>query len=268
MDLELAGRTALVSGSWRGTGAGIAAALAAEGAHVLVHALEAGAADPVVARLRAAGGRADAVAGDIVADEGAAALADAALALGGGRVDILVNNYGKSAPGHWPDLDSSAWIEMYQVNVLSAARLVRLLVEPMKRAGWGRIVQLGTLGATRPNARSPHYYAAKAALANMTVGLAKELAGTGVTSNLISPGLIATAEVVEQYGRLAREKGWGDSWAEVEARIATELMPNANRRVPSVQQVADVVCFVCSPRAAAINGANLRVDGGALDVVT
>ena len=130
----------------------------------------------------------------------------------GSTVDILINNYGTADPGSWLDTDADDWVASYQKNVLSAQRLIRQLLPPMIEAGWGRIINLGTVGSTQPNARSPQYYAAKGALATMTTSLAREVAGTGVRVNLVSPGLILTPEVQAAYLERGRRKGWGDNW--------------------------------------------------------
>lgn len=264
MDLGLEGRIALVTGAHRGTGAGIAKGLAAEGARVVVHGFAAGEADAVAEEI---GDGATPVAGDILTDEGAAAAAGAALAAAAGRIDILVNNYGRAERGTWMESGSADWIDLYEKNVLSAARMVRLLVPGMKQAGWGRVVNLGTVGSTRPGARMPAYYAAKGALATMTVSLAKDLAGTGITVNTVSPGLIRTVEVEESYRKLAARKGWGETWAEIEAGIMREVMDNPTGRIARIEEVADLVAFLASPRAGFINGQNIRIDGGAVDIV-
>lgn len=263
MDLELSGRRALVTGSWRGTGAVIAAALAAEGAQVVLHGFEAGQADPVSAELTEAGHAVTVAVGDLTADDGAAAVAEAA-----GAVDILVNNYGVAERGDWSGSDSDAWLDMYQRNVLSAVRLARSLSPGMAARGWGRIVNLGTIGSTRPNARMPHYYSAKGALAAMTVSLAKELGPRGITVNLVSPGLIRTPEVEDAYTRKARRKGLPEDWASVEAMIVAEAMDNPLGRIATREEVADLVCFLCSARAGFISAQNVRIDGGAVDIVS
>ncbi len=263
MDLGLAGRRALVSGSWRGTGAVIAAALAAEGAEVVLHAAEAGQADAVKAELAAAGSDCIIATGDLAGDAGAAAVAAAA-----GDVDILINNYGGADRGTWEDADSAAWLAMYERNLMSAVRLSRLLSPAMARRGWGRIVNLGTIGSTRPNARMPHYYAAKGALAAMTVSLAKELGPKGITVNLVSPGLIRTPEVEAAHTARARRKGLPEDWPSVERMIVAEAMPNPVGRIATREEVADLVCFLASARAGFLNAQNVRIDGGAVDIVS
>jgi 3-oxoacyl-[acyl-carrier protein] reductase len=146
-------------------------------------------------------------------------------------------------------------------------RLVRGLVPGMRERGFGRVVFVGSVGSTRPGSRTPHYYAAKAALVNMSVGLAKQLAGTGITVNTVSPGVVATDEVRAMFRRLAAKRGWGDDPEQLEARAVAELLPNPTGRAGRVEEVGALVAFLSSPLAAYINGANLRIDGGAADAV-
>jgi len=266
MELELSGRVALVTGSHRGTGRGIARVLAREGARVLVHGFVRESAEEVAEAIRSEGGRAAAIAGDLCDDGAAAGLASDALAEAS-RVDLLVNNYGVAEGPGWLDGGSDDWHQAWEKNVLSGVRLVRALVPGMVERGFGRVVFVGTVGSARPNARPPHYYAAKAALPNMAVGLAKELANSGVTVNCVSPGLIATDEVRERFLRLGARRGWGSTWAEVEPHVAGEWMPNPTGRVGTPEEVGALVAFLASPQARYINGANLRIDGGAADCV-
>jgi 3-oxoacyl-[acyl-carrier protein] reductase len=152
----------------------------------------------------------------------------------------------------------------YQKNVLSAQRLITGMLPKMAEMPWARIINLGTVGSTSPNARMPGYYAAKGALANMTIGLAKEVAGTNIRVNLVSPGMIHTPEVEQNYMRMAAEKDWGDTWEEVEAHVAKDI---PIRRISRREEVAGLVAFLCSPMADAIHGQNIRIDGGQLGVV-
>jgi len=266
MELGLARRTALVTGSHRGTGAGIARVLAEEGASVIVHGLEPGQAEPVAEEIRASGGRAVVTSGDVRSEEGARQAARGAIAAAG-RVDVLINNYGTAEGRGWLDADDDDWLSMFHTNVLSGARLVRHLVPAMIERGFGRVVFVGTVGSVRPRAQMPGYYASKASLANMTVSLAKELAHTGITVNTISPGILATAEVRAGLERRAAKLGWGSEWEEIERRAARELMPNPSGRLGRVEEVGRLAAFLASDHAGYINGANLRIDGGAADCV-
>ena len=267
MDLQLTGKTALVTGSSRGTGEGIAKVLAREGATVIVHGMKPGNGDDDAERVANdiinTGGKAIPVTGDLTTDAGAENVAQAI-----GAVDILINNYGTADRGFWLDATTGtdAWIDAYQKNVLSAARMIRLLVPQMKVRGWGRVIQLGTIGSTQPNARMPHYYASKGALANLTISLMLELANTGITVNTISPGLIKTREVEEMYRRRAQKMGWGDDWDVIERHIMEEF-GNPSGRIARTEEVGDLVAFIASTRSHMIYGMNIRIDGGGMRLV-
>ena len=267
MDLGLGDKFALVTGGWRGTGAGIATILAAEGATVLVHGLDVGQADDTVAAITEAGGRAHAVHGDIRSDDGAADLRTSVATITD-RVDILVNNYGVADGTTWDRATGDSWHASYDTNVVSAMRVVDAFVEPMRRRGWGRIVFVATVGATRPGDRVPEYYAAKGALPTITVSLAKHLAGTGITVNCVSPGLIATPEVIERFRAAAEREGLGTEWPAVERLMLDRFMTNPSGRVPFPDDIGRVVAMVVSEPSWHVNGAHLRVDGGASDAVT
>ena len=266
MELGLRGRTALVTGSHRGTGSAIARVLADEGATVVVHGLEEGQGDPVAESIRAAGGDARVAWGDVRSESGAERAAKTARAAAG-PVDVLVNNYGAAAGRGWTEADESDWLDMFHTNVLSGARMVRHLVPTMRERGWGRVIFLGTVGGERPRAQMPGYYAAKASLANMAVSLAKELAGTGITTNVVSPGILATTEVRASLEKRAAKEGWGESWDEIERRAASDFMPNPTGRLGRIEEVGHLVAFLASDHAGYINGANLRIDGGTADCV-
>lgn len=262
MDLDLKNRTALVTGSSAGIGVAIAEALAREGARVIVHGRDAQRTAAVAEDLRGMGAESVGVVGDLATDDGAAyVFAQAAAAFGG--IDILVNNAGSYAALSWLDTTPDSWREFYEADVISVVRLVKAIAPRMREVGWGRIINIATGLATAPQPVMPDYAAAKAALVNASVSLAKALAGTGITVNTISPGLIATDGVDRVLREVAEAQSWGKDWNVIQKRWMTEVLrSDFVPRLGTVKEVADLVCFVASPRAGYIHGANLRVDGG------
>lgn len=259
MDLGLSNKTALITGANRGTGELIAIQLQAEGAKVIMHSNDLAGFDFIQKK------HPDALAiwGDIATDQGYQQCTEQ-LWQHVGKVDILVNNYGTASGGKWEHFDEQNWLDIYQKNVLSSARLIAGLLPTMKTLGWGRIIQLSTIGSVNPNSRMPHYYASKGALSNMTVSLAKELSNTGVTVNTVSPGLILTEELKAGYTLKAQKKGWGSDWSDIEKAIVENEFPNPMGRIAKREEVADLVCFLASRRADFINAQNIRIDGGAI----
>lgn len=267
MDLGLEGKVALVTGSFRGTGAGIARVLADEGATVLVHGLEPGQADGTVRAVTEAHGRCHAVVGDLRTEQGTAALVtDVRNTID--RVDIVINNYGIAEGSDWDTSDTESWHGSYDTNVVSAVRVTQAFLSDMRTARWGRVVFVATVGATRPGDRIPEYYAAKGALPSMAVSLAKHLAGTGITVNCVSPGVIATAEVVERFTERARRQGIATDWPSVERFILDTAMANPSGKVATPDDVGRFIALMVGEPAWHLNGAHVRFDGGAVDAVT
>ncbi len=252
MDLGLTQRTAIVTGSYRGTGAATAKLLAAEGATVIVHGLEPGQPDEVVTSILDSGGRARGVVADLLDDAAVTAMA----AEIGSDIDIVVCNYGVAAGGRWTTASDDDWLEAYERNVLSAVRVIRAFRPTLVDQAWGRIVLLGTVGSVRPAKIRPQYYSAKSALPGLVVSLAQDLAHTGVTANLVSPGLISTPEVLERL----RGRSVADAFG-------SELAPLTNE-MTTPAQVAALVAYLCSEQAGSITGSNFRIDGGAARAVT
>jgi 3-oxoacyl-[acyl-carrier protein] reductase len=269
MDLQLAGKRALVTGSSSGIGAAIARTLAREGAAVVVHGRNRERAAQVAEEIARPGGKVQVAIGDLTDDDQAHAVAETADAAFGG-IDILINNTGGAAGRQqdWMGTAPEVWAATYQTNVISAVRLIRYFIPQMKQRGWGRIVQLASASAIQPLPFSlPDYQASKAAVVNFTVGLSKYLGGTGVTANTITPGTILTPALERTFRDWARARNWGEQWDEIERRAVAEMFPNPSGRVGRVEDIATMAAFIASPLAGYVNGANIRVDGGRVPTI-
>jgi NAD(P)-dependent dehydrogenase (short-subunit alcohol dehydrogenase family) len=255
-------RRALVTGSTGGIGAAIARRLASDGAFLVVHGRNEQNAQRVVEDIRKAGGSAIAALGDLSTDDGADAVISASMG-----VDIVVNNSGSYENRTWETAKPDDWRMIFNANVVSMVRVVRGLVGPMRTRKWGRLIQLSSGEASVPFAFMPDYAATKAAIVNLSVSLAKDLAGTGITSNTVSPGIVVTDGVERFYRSMAKERGWGDDWETIEKRVLAEVWPCPAGRLGRVDDVAALVAFLASPAGAFCNGSNYRVDGGSAGCV-
>ena len=266
MDLQLKGRTALVTGSSKGIGAAIAARLAEEGASVLVHGRDRGLAEQVAGRIEAHGGRAFVVTGDLTSDDAVRRLVEAAEALAG-HVDIVVNNAGGSGSvrENWHGARAETWMASYDRNVLAAVRVSTLLLAGMRQRRWGRIINISSLAATLAPSSSPDYAASKAAINAMTASLAKEVAADGVTVNAVSPGTIHSAALETRFRAVAIERGLAGkdaAWQDVERAVLPLFAQVPLGRVGGLGEISAAVAFLASPLAGYITGSNLRIDGG------
>ena len=269
MDLQLNGKFALFTGSCKGIGEAIAKGLAQEGAIVVVHGRDRAQAERVERQIIASGGLAFVVTGDLTVDEEVQALVGEARALAG-RIDIVVNNAGGSgAAGSWSNTSADSWASAYDRNVLAAVRVTTALLPQMRAAKWGRIVNISSMAGMMPPAVNPDYSAAKAAMIAMTASLAKAVAAEGVTVNTISPGTIHSAKLDMKFREVATERGIGPdaSWDEVEQAVLPLFAQVPAGRVGTLEEIADAICVLASPRAAYITGSNIRLDGGMLPTV-
>jgi 3-oxoacyl-[acyl-carrier protein] reductase len=249
MDLQLKGKTALVTGASAGIGAGIAKALAVEGVHVALCGRNTSGLDEVAAQIAADGHRAPAViVGDVTAVSGPPEIAAKAAAALGGRVDILMNSAGSSRPIQGNE-DDAFWEEAFLLNFTAARRLTERLVPAMRAARWGRVVNItGATVAPKLNATSP----AKAALASWSRTLAFELGADGITVNTIAPGRINTVQILTRLHPTEQSR----------ADYIAKNIPACYFGEP--HDVADLATFLASPRARYISGGALPVDGGAV----
>ena len=257
MDLKLKGKLALVSGSTAGIGHAIAAALAAEGARVIVNGRSQSSVDDAVARIRAGeGGEVLGFAGNLSTPAAAEALAARFP-----NIEILVNNLGIFEPKPFEDIPDEDWTRFFDVNVLSGVRLARLCLPAMKRANWGRIIFISSESALQIPAEMIHYGMTKTAQIAVARGLAESLAGTGITVNSVLPGPTKSRGVGEFVETLA--KADGKSFEAFEKEFFAKVRPTSLiKRFEAPEEIAALVAYVASPLSSGTTGAALRVDGG------
>jgi NAD(P)-dependent dehydrogenase (short-subunit alcohol dehydrogenase family) len=258
MDLQLHGKRALVSGASAGIGWAIARELAAEGAEVVLNARDPRRLAEGVARIREQ--LPNAKVRGVAADLGTAA-GCAALLAEAGDADILINNLGIFDPKPFEAIPDEDWQRFYDVNVMSGVRLSRHHLPAMKQRGWGRIVFISSESGICPPAEMVHYGMTKSAQLSISRGLAETCAGTGVTVNAVLPGPTRTEGALGFFGKLAADAG--QTLEQAERDFFAHARPTSIiKRFVEPAEVAAMVAFVCSPRAAATNGAALKVEGG------
>ena len=248
MDLDLTGKTALVTAASGGIGSGVAEALATAGVRVAISGRTRSTLEAVAETLAAsAGGRPAIVVGDVGAKGGPAEIAAEAASALGGRIDILVNNAGGARP-ITDEADDAYWAESFTLNFMAARRLAERVIPAMKAARWGRIISIsGALVAPKLNAAAP----AKAALVSWSRTLSIELGGYGITVNTIAPGRIETAQIRKLY---PTEQSRTD--------FIRQNIPAGYFGEP--YDIGHLAAFLASPLARYINGAAIPVDGGAV----
>ncbi len=236
-------RRALVTGGSGDIGGAICAALAADGLHVIVHANSNPArAEAIVDRIRAEGGRAQAVAFDVADGDATRAALDALLA--DGPIQVLVNNAGIHDDAPLAGMSEGQWRSVIDVSLHGFFHVTQPLLLPMARTRWGRIVSVSSVAAVLGNRGQANYAAAKAALHGATKSLAREMASRGITANVVAPGVI----------------GGGMADGQFAPEQIKAMVPAARAGTP--QEVAALVRFLCSDGAGYINGQVIGIDGG------
>ena len=258
MDLQLSGKTALVSGSTAGIGLAIAKELAQEGANVTLNGRTAERVQHAVDDIRATHpkGKIAGVATDLATASGTEVLFQQLP-----QVDILINNLGIFEPKEFSEITDADWLRFFEINVLSGVRLSRHYLPGMLRENWGRIVFISSESALQIPVEMIHYGMTKTAQLAVARGLAESIAGTGVTVNSVLPGPTRSEGVGGFVNDMAKR---GKTSAEqVEKEFFEKARPSSLlQRFATVEEVAAMVTYVASPRSSATNGASLRVDGG------
>lgn len=259
MNLDLTGKLALVTGSTRGIGLATATGLAQMGADVIVNGRESAAVTEAIAKLRQSqpSAKAHAAAFDLGTAEGCAALVARFP-----EVDILVNNLGIYEPKAFFDIEDADWSKMFEVNVMSGVRLTRHYLKRMLDAkDWGRVVFVSSESAIYVPKEMIHYGFSKAADLYIARGAAELTKATNVTVNSVLPG--PTWVEMAPVRMAARAQAAGTTVEELKARTFTERRPaSLLQRYATPEEVANLICYVCSKASSATNGAALRVDGG------
>lgn len=263
MRIDLANKTAVVTGSTAGIGFAIAKGLAGSGATVVVNGRTQSAVDKAVAALTSAvpGAVVRGVAADLGTASGCVSLFRAEP-----RADILVNNVGIYGPQDFFEIPDQEWTRFFEVNVMSGVRLARAYVLGMLKRNWGRVVFLSSESALNIPADMIHYGFTKTANLAVSRGLAKRLAGTGVTVNAVLPGPTLSAGVEAMLKETAEKAGQTIEEA-VTAFVKANRPSSILQRPASAEEVANMVVYACSPQASATTGAALRVDGGVVETI-
>jgi NAD(P)-dependent dehydrogenase (short-subunit alcohol dehydrogenase family) len=261
MNIDLHGKTALVTASTGGIGFAIAQGLAASGAEVVLN----GRSEASVSRAReklngvVAGAKIHTFIADLGSAQGVKQLLN-----GLPPIDILVNNAGIYGPQDFYEVDDDTWDAYWQTNVMSGVRLSRALLPEMVQRGWGRVVFISSESALNIPADMLHYGVSKTAQLSLARGLAKVVAGSGVTVNSVLPG----PTLSDGFAAMMEDevKRTGKALEELAKEFVMAQRPSSViQRAATVEEVANMVVYVCSKQASATSGAALRVDGGVVD---
>ncbi len=263
MNIDLKGKTALVTGSTTGIGHAIAKGLAGAGASVVVNGRTQAKVDAAVAALAKAlpDAKVRGVAADVSTAAGCKTLVGALP-----DVDILINNAGIFEPKGFLDIPDEDWSRFFEVNVMSGVRLSRAYLPGMLERNWGRIVFISSESALNIPKEMIHYGMTKTAQLAVSRGLAEMTRGTAVTVNSVLPGPTMSEGVAAFVKDLAKQNG--QSVEEAASQFVKQFRPTSLlQRFASVEEIANMVVYVTSKEASATNGAALRAEGGIVQTI-
>jgi NAD(P)-dependent dehydrogenase (short-subunit alcohol dehydrogenase family) len=263
MDLQLVGKRALVTGSTAGIGLATAMGLFREGASVVVNGRTAQRVEEAIKKVKEAGGNGEVtgITADLSTAEGVGNLVRQLP-----DVDILVNNVGIFEPKPFVAIPDEDWLRFFEVNVMSGVRLTRHYLPGMRVRNWGRVVFVSSESGVQIPAEMIHYGMTKTAQLAIARGVAEAVAGTGITVNSVLPGPTESEGVGQFVADLAKQRGVERSVVESEF-FQTARPTSLLRRFATVEEVANLIVYVCSPLASATSGAALRVDGGVVRAI-
>ena len=262
MDFGLRGKIALVCASSKGLGRGCAEALAREGVDLVLVARTAGTLAATAQAIRAETGvRVIEIAADIPPEAGRAQALDAARHLRWQRpaaYDIVITNAGGPPPGDFRDFDHAAWLKAVEANMLTPIALIQATVDGMAERGWGRIVNITSSSVKSPIASLSLSNGARSGLTGFVAGVAREVAGRGVTINNLLPGAFATDRLLGSFAPRAAKAGIDLEQVAAQRRAAIPA-----GRFGEPDEFGATCAFLCSVHAAYITGQNVLIDGGA-----
>lgn len=260
MDMQLEGKTAMVTGATAGIGLEIARQLAAEGAHVILTGRNKAKLDQAVGSIETTdGARVSGVLADVGTGSGAAAVTQAVES-----VDILVNNLGVYESKAFADINDADWLALFDINVMSGVRLSRHYLPAMIARNWGRIIFISSESGLAVPGDMIHYGMTKGAQLSISRGLAQLTRGTGVTVNSVMPGPTRSAGI-EAFLR-SQASDPDATLGQIEADFFATARPTSIlQRMIEAGEIANLVAYLASPRSSATNGAALRAEGGLIN---
>ncbi|MBI1245602.1 MAG: 3-hydroxybutyrate dehydrogenase [Alphaproteobacteria bacterium] len=256
--MTLKGKSAIVTGSTSGIGLGIARALAAQGASVMLNGFgDAAAIEALRKELASGGGKIAYSAADLTKPEAVAGLVESCIKEFG-TVDILVNNAGMQHVAPVDKFPLEMWDKVIQLNLSSCFQAIRAALPDMKKRNWGRIINIASAHGIVASVEKAAYVASKHGLIGLTKVVALETAKSGITCNAICPGWVLTPLVQKQIDALAERKGISGEAAKID--LLSEKQPSHEFATP--EQIGGLAAFLCSPAADQIRGSSFSIDGG------